>query len=159
LDVVWVLGPERCQSDWAEAPAVSGHAAQNSAINKCTRDTTHDSPPLEQRHTLENGDDANPKAARSRVERHEPAIRGVPNDPARSVDLLGLAQAGDEQARDDLLARYLPRLERWASRRLPLGVPEHAGHRRHRSGAVIGSAAAPRTTTRCATDKTFEQYR
>ena len=47
---------------------------------------------------------------------------GRSDDPERSVDLLRMAQAGDEQARDDLLARYLPRLERWASRRLPLGV-------------------------------------
>ena len=44
------------------------------------------------------------------------------DDPERSIDLLKKAQAGDDQARDDLLARYLPRLERWASRRLPLGV-------------------------------------
>ena len=43
-------------------------------------------------------------------------------DPERSVELLRRAQAGDEQARNDLLARYLPRLERWASRRLPLGL-------------------------------------
>ena len=46
----------------------------------------------------------------------------MPLDPERSVDLLRMAQAGDEQARNDLLARYLPRLEAWASRRLPLGV-------------------------------------
>ena len=45
-----------------------------------------------------------------------------PQDPERSVELLRLAQAGDEQARNDLLARYLPRLERWATRRLPMGV-------------------------------------
>ncbi len=43
-------------------------------------------------------------------------------DPERSVDLLRQAQAGDEQARNDLLARYLPRLQRWASHRLPMGV-------------------------------------
>ena len=51
-----------------------------------------------------------------------PSSGGAPFDPERSVDLLRLAQAGDEQARDDLLARYLPRLEAWASRRLPRGV-------------------------------------
>ena len=44
------------------------------------------------------------------------------DDPERSVELLRMAQAGDEQACNDLLARYLPRLERWASRRLPRGV-------------------------------------
>ena len=51
---------------------------------------------------------------------------GQPNsgdtaDPERSVELLRMAQAGNEQARNDLLARYLPRLQRWASRRLPMG--------------------------------------
>lgn len=48
--------------------------------------------------------------------------RTPPLDPERSVDLLRQAQAGDEQARNDLLARYLPRLDAWASRRLPRGV-------------------------------------
>jgi RNA polymerase sigma factor (sigma-70 family) len=43
-------------------------------------------------------------------------------DPEKSVDLLRRAQAGDEQACNDLLARYLPRLERWASRKMPLTV-------------------------------------
>ena len=36
-----------------------------------------------------------------------------------SVDLLLKAQAGDNEALDRLLARYLPRLRRWASGRLP----------------------------------------
>jgi RNA polymerase sigma factor (sigma-70 family) len=40
-------------------------------------------------------------------------------DPEKSVDLLRRAQTGDEQACNDLLARYLPRLEKWASRKLP----------------------------------------
>jgi RNA polymerase sigma factor (sigma-70 family) len=39
-----------------------------------------------------------------------------------SVDLLLKAQSGDEDALNRLLARYLPRLERWASGRLPLGA-------------------------------------
>jgi RNA polymerase sigma factor (sigma-70 family) len=39
-----------------------------------------------------------------------------------SVDLLLKAQSGDEDALNRLLARYLPRLERWASGRLPSGV-------------------------------------
>ena len=34
-------------------------------------------------------------------------------------ELLARAKSGDEQARDQLLARYLPRLQRWASGRLP----------------------------------------
>jgi RNA polymerase sigma factor (sigma-70 family) len=34
-------------------------------------------------------------------------------------ELLVLARDGDENARDHLLARYLPRLQRWASGRLP----------------------------------------
>ena len=36
-----------------------------------------------------------------------------------SVDLLIKAQSGDGEALDELLARYLPRLRRWASGRLP----------------------------------------
>ena len=39
-----------------------------------------------------------------------------------SVDLLLKAQAGDNEALDRLLARYLPRLRRWASGRLPWGL-------------------------------------
>jgi RNA polymerase sigma-70 factor (ECF subfamily) len=37
-------------------------------------------------------------------------------------DLLQLAKLGDEQARAALVARYLPRLARWASGRLPLSA-------------------------------------
>jgi RNA polymerase sigma-70 factor, ECF subfamily len=40
----------------------------------------------------------------------------------RSVDLLIKAQSGNEAARDELLSRYLPRLTRWASGRLPTGL-------------------------------------
>jgi RNA polymerase sigma-70 factor (ECF subfamily) len=36
-----------------------------------------------------------------------------------SLDLLQRARAGDQEALDALIARYLPRLERWASGRLP----------------------------------------
>jgi len=36
-----------------------------------------------------------------------------------SADLVQRAQRGDEQALNRLLSRYLPRLRRWASRRLP----------------------------------------
>jgi RNA polymerase sigma factor (sigma-70 family) len=39
-----------------------------------------------------------------------------------SVDLLLKAQSGDDDALNELLARYLPRLQRWASGRLPAGV-------------------------------------
>lgn len=35
-------------------------------------------------------------------------------------ELLMMARGGDARARDHLLARYLPRLQRWASGRLPL---------------------------------------
>jgi len=38
------------------------------------------------------------------------------------VDLLLKAQSGDAEALESLLARYLPRLQRWASGRLPGGV-------------------------------------
>jgi RNA polymerase sigma-70 factor (ECF subfamily) len=46
----------------------------------------------------------------------------MPNDPESSIDLLRQAQAGDKQALEDLLSRYLPRLQRWASGRLPSGI-------------------------------------
>jgi RNA polymerase sigma factor (sigma-70 family) len=39
-----------------------------------------------------------------------------------SVDLLLKAQSGDDDALNRLLGRYLPRLQRWASGRLPSGV-------------------------------------
>jgi RNA polymerase sigma-70 factor (ECF subfamily) len=47
---------------------------------------------------------------------------GMAEDPEASVNLLVKAQAGDAQALNDLLARHLPRLTRWASGRLPLGL-------------------------------------
>ena len=40
-------------------------------------------------------------------------------DPESSFELIQRAQAGDESAVDKLLARYRPRLRRWASGRLP----------------------------------------
>jgi RNA polymerase sigma factor (sigma-70 family) len=43
-------------------------------------------------------------------------------NPGSSVDLLIKAQAGDAEALNGLLSRYLPRLRRWASGRLPGGL-------------------------------------
>jgi RNA polymerase sigma-70 factor (ECF subfamily) len=50
----------------------------------------------------------------------------MPDDPSdaqlrltSSLTLLGQARAGDRAALDTLIARYLPRLQRWASGRLP----------------------------------------
>jgi len=40
-----------------------------------------------------------------------PGLAAMPDDPESSMGLLRLAQAGDRQALDDLLARYLPRLQ------------------------------------------------
>ena len=40
----------------------------------------------------------------------------------RTVDLLRKAQAGDGLALDAVIARYLPRMRRWASGRLPRGL-------------------------------------
>src|SRR4051812_11694923 len=40
-------------------------------------------------------------------------------DPESSLDLLQRAQGGDLSALDVLMARYLPRIRRWASGRLP----------------------------------------
>jgi RNA polymerase sigma-70 factor, ECF subfamily len=80
-----------------------------------------------------------------------------PHDPERSVELLQMAQAGDDQARSDLLGRYLPRLERWASRRLPLGVRTMLD-----TGDVVQEAviAALRhlDTIEIRTEKAFELY-
>ncbi len=48
---------------------------------------------------------------------------GMPEPSVESsVDLLLRARAGDDAALDTLLARYLPRLRRWASGRLPWGA-------------------------------------
>src|SRR5882724_9163566 len=48
---------------------------------------------------------------------------GAPRDPQRDVEsshvLVARAQAGDAAALDELCARYLPRLQRWAHGRLP----------------------------------------
>jgi Sigma-70 region 2 len=46
-------------------------------------------------------------------------------DARSSVELLLRAQDGDEAARDELCARYLPRLRRWAHSRLPVWAREH----------------------------------
>lgn len=52
---------------------------------------------------------------------HDPAAGAAdaPLDSASSVTLLRLAQAGDRAAAERLIARYLPRLRRWAHGRLP----------------------------------------
>ena len=49
-----------------------------------------------------------------------PDGRSVPSvDAESSLDLLQRARAGDRQALEALMTRYLPRLRRWASGRLP----------------------------------------
>jgi RNA polymerase sigma-70 factor (ECF subfamily) len=45
-----------------------------------------------------------------------------PDDPESSYNLLRKAQAGDQAALNNLLERYLPLLERWASGRMPVGI-------------------------------------
>ncbi len=79
------------------------------------------------------------------------------NDPERSVDLLRRAQAGDDQAVNDLLARYLPRLERWASRRLPLSIRTMLDTGDIVQEAVIG-ALRHLNTLEVRTEKTLEVY-
>lgn len=44
------------------------------------------------------------------------------DDPESSMNLLRRAQDGDEEALNALLERYIPRLERWASARLPTSL-------------------------------------
>src|SRR5262245_47352354 len=46
-------------------------------------------------------------------------------DPQSSSELIVRARDGDEEARNELCARYLPRLRRWAHGRLPLWAREH----------------------------------
>jgi len=47
------------------------------------------------------------------------------HDSSSSVSLLLRAQHGDEAARNELCARYLPRLRRWAHGRVPIWAREH----------------------------------
>jgi RNA polymerase sigma factor (sigma-70 family) len=47
------------------------------------------------------------------------------HDPASSISLLLRAQNGDEAARNELCARYLPRLRHWAHGRLPDWARDH----------------------------------
>jgi RNA polymerase sigma factor (sigma-70 family) len=44
------------------------------------------------------------------------------DDPESSIDLLLKAQSGDGGALNALLERHLPRLNRWASGRMPVGI-------------------------------------
>jgi RNA polymerase sigma factor (sigma-70 family) len=44
---------------------------------------------------------------------------GLPCEAESSTQLLALAQRGDRDALEQLVARYLPRLQRWATGRLP----------------------------------------
>ncbi len=82
---------------------------------------------------------------------------GPADDPERSVELLRMAQAGDAQALNDLLTRYLPRLERWASRRLPLGVRTMVDTGDIVQEAIMGALRhLHRIEVR--TEKTFEVY-
>jgi len=54
----------------------------------------------------------------------EPAATSPPADS--TFELLARFRAGDEQAAERLFARYLPRLRRWASGRLPLSARDAA---------------------------------
>lgn len=49
----------------------------------------------------------------------------IVGDLNSSLALLLRAQSGDEAARNELCARYLPRLRRWAHGRLPIWAREH----------------------------------
>ena len=46
----------------------------------------------------------------------------MPDHETKSVELVVRAQSGDAQALNQVLKRYLPRLKRWASGRLPWGL-------------------------------------
>lgn len=49
-----------------------------------------------------------------------PGTRGGDPRLLATIDLLRLSKSGDARAREALLGRYLPRLGRWASGRLPM---------------------------------------
>lgn len=53
------------------------------------------------------------------------SIGGLPRSADSSFALLQRARDGDEAARNELCARYLPRLRRWAHGRLPIWAREH----------------------------------
>jgi RNA polymerase sigma-70 factor, ECF subfamily len=44
---------------------------------------------------------------------------GVPDPAEATIELVQRARAGDAAAREELFARYLPRVRKWAHRRLP----------------------------------------
>jgi RNA polymerase sigma-70 factor (ECF subfamily) len=54
-----------------------------------------------------------------------PSLSMSASDTHSSLELLVRAQDGDEVARNELCARYLPRLRRWAHGRLPIWAREH----------------------------------
>jgi RNA polymerase sigma factor (sigma-70 family) len=51
---------------------------------------------------------------------------GLGPDTATTVDLVGRVRAGDEAALGELMARFLPRVRRWASGRLPASLRDMA---------------------------------
>ncbi|MGE0816092.1 MAG: RNA polymerase sigma factor [Vicinamibacterales bacterium] len=53
------------------------------------------------------------------MERHPSAPPSGPLSSPPSEELLSRARGGDDRALDRLLSRYLPRLHRWAHRRVP----------------------------------------
>jgi RNA polymerase sigma factor (sigma-70 family) len=60
-------------------------------------------------------------------------------DPESSLELVQRAQSGDRQALDVLLERYRPRLQRWASGRLPRYAREMADTEDLVQDALIGA--------------------
>ena len=53
------------------------------------------------------------------------SLRSADGDVESSFALLQRARVGDDAARNELCARYLPRLRRWAHGRLPLWARDH----------------------------------
>jgi hypothetical protein len=49
-------------------------------------------------------------------------------EAASSFELVLRARGGDQEALNDLCARYLPRLQRWAHGRLPASARGALGH-------------------------------
>jgi RNA polymerase sigma-70 factor (ECF subfamily) len=70
---------------------------------------------------------------------------GLNTTTAASVELLRAFQSGDDEALDRLWTRYLPRLKRWAHRRLPPASRNHLGTDDLVQDAFVRSLARLRT--------------
>lgn len=87
-----------------------------------------------------------------------PSISEMPEvEVDSSVDLLLKAQAGDSDSLNRLLTRYVPRLQRWASGRLPWGLRTMLDTADLVQDAII-SALPHLNTLEVRTERAFQYY-